>query len=90
MEISPLIPVVGLVLIVGNILLAAMRPYSSPTVMGVQLFIGGMTTLIIAVVDLLNPIGIATSERVLLFVAGCLNCSSGYYMVLLQTRRWGG
>ncbi len=87
MEISALIPIVGLVVIVANIVLAAVRPYSPPTVMGVQLFIGGMTTITVAVVDLLNPIGITAFEHVLLFVSGCINCSIGYYMVLLQTQR---
>jgi len=42
---SPLIPVVGLALIVANIVLAAVRPYWAPTAMGIQLFIGGMTTI---------------------------------------------
>lgn len=89
MEISPLIPIIGLFVIAANIVLAAVLPFSSPTVMGVQLFIAGMTTLIIAVVDLLNPIGIDATERFVLFFAGCINCSSGYYMVLLQIRRRG-
>lgn len=87
MSISPLVPLVGFLLILGNILIAATRPYSSPTVMGVQLFIGGMTTLSISVVDLLLPVGIGEFERFLLFVTGCINCSLGYYMVLLQSQR---
>lgn len=87
--ISPLVPIVGLLVIIGNVVVAAVRPYLPPTVMGVQLFIGGMTTLIIAVIDLLSPIGIAEYERVLLFLAGCINCSIGYYMVLLEIRKQG-
>ena len=87
--VSPAIPVVGFILIAGNIIFAAVRPYSSPTVMGVQLFIGGMTTLIISVLDLLNPIGISPYERLLLFVGGCINCSAGYYMVLARSRQTG-
>ncbi len=87
MDISPAVPIVGLVLIVGNIFLAAVRPFAPPTVMGVQLFIGGMITLIIAVLDLINPIGIGAFERALIFVSGCINCAAGYYMVLLETRR---
>ena len=55
--------------------------------MGVQLFIGGMTTLLISVIDLINPIGIAEYERFLLFLSGCINCSLGYYMVLLELRK---
>ncbi len=87
--ISPLVPIVGLLVIIGNVVVAAVRPYLPPTAMGVQLFIGGMTTLIIAVIDLLSPIGIAEYERVLLFLAGCINCSIGYYMVLLEIRKQG-
>lgn len=89
MPISPLVPIVGLVVIVGNIIAAALRPSAPPTAMGVQLFVGGMTTLIIAVVDLVNPIGISEFERVLLFVSGCINCSVGYYMTLLEIRKRG-
>jgi len=84
---SPLIPVVGLALIVANIVLAAVRPSWAPTAMGIQLFIGGMTTILIAVIDLINPVGIVEFERVLLFVSGCLNCTLGYYMTLLEMRR---
>lgn len=87
MQISPLIPVVGLLLIIANIVLAAVRPYWSPTAMGIQLFVGGMTTILIAVIDLINPLDIVEFERVLLFVSGCINCSIGYYMVLLEMRR---
>lgn len=89
MQISPLVPLVGLILIVANILVAAVRPASPPTVMGVQLFIGGMTTLIIAVVDMINPMHITEFERLLLFVSGCINCSVGYYMTLLDMRKRG-
>ncbi len=84
---SPLIPIIGLALIIANIVLAAARPYWAPTAMGIQLFIGGMTTILIAVIDLINPLGIAEFERVLLFVSGCLNCALGYYMALLEMRR---
>jgi hypothetical protein len=87
MEISPLIPLVGLILIVGNIILAAVRPFTAPTAMGVQLFLGGMTTILISVIDLINPVGIMEFERALLFVSGCINCFFGYYMVLLETWR---
>jgi hypothetical protein len=87
MQISPMIPLFGLLLIAANIILAAVRPYWSPTAMGLQLFVGGMLTILIAVVDLINPLGIMEFERVLLFVSGCINCSVGYYMVLLETRR---
>jgi hypothetical protein len=87
MQISPLIPLVGLGLIIGNVILATVRPFWAPTAMGIQLFIGGMTTILIAVLDLVNPVGIVEFERLLLFVSGCLNCSIGYYMVLLEMRR---
>lgn len=87
MQISPLIPLVGLAVILGNIILATIRPFWSPTAMGLQLFVGGMTTILIAVIDLINPVGIVEMERVMLFVSGCLNCFIGYYMVLLETRR---
>lgn len=87
MQTLPMIPLVGLLLIIANIALAAVRPYWSPTAMGIQLFIGGMTTILISVIDLINPLGIVEFERVLLFVSGCINCFAGYYMVLLETRR---
>ena len=87
MTISPLIPLVGLVLIVANIFLAMVYPIWSPTAMGVQLFIGGMTTIIISVVSLLNPIGISPPERAILFITGCIDCSAGYYMVLSETQK---
>ena len=87
--VSPTIPVVGFIIIAANIIFAAFRPYSSPTVMGVQLFIGGMITLIISVLDLLNPIGISPFERMTLFVAGCIDCSAGYFMVLARSRQVG-
>lgn len=87
MQISPMIPLFGLLLIAANIILAAVRPYWSPTAMGLQLFVGGMTTILIAVIDLINPLGIMEFERLLLFVSGCINCSVGYYMVLLEMRR---
>lgn len=89
MEISPAVPLFGLVLIAANILLAAVRPFASPTAIGVQLYIGGMITILVAVIDLINPSGISGLERAFLFIAGCLNCSVGYYMVLLETRRGG-
>jgi vacuolar-type H+-ATPase subunit I/STV1 len=84
---APFIPIIGLLLIVANIALAATRPYWSPTAMAIQLFIGGMTTLLIAVIDLINPLGITELEQVLLFVSGCINCALGYYMTLLELRR---
>ncbi len=87
MPISPLIPLIGLILIVANIFLGMVYPAWSPTAMGVQLFIGGMTTLLISVIDLINPVGITPFERATLFIAGCIDCSAGYYMVLLETRR---
>jgi hypothetical protein len=87
MQISPVVPAFGLILIVFNIVLAALRPYAHPTIMGVQLFIGGMITILIAVVDLINPIGISAYERAVLFISGCINCSVGYYMVLLEIRK---
>ena len=87
MQISFYIPLLGLVLIAANVVLAAVRPFRSPTVMGIQLFFGGMVTLMIAVIDLINPVGIIELERVLLFVSGCVNCFIGYYMVLLESRR---
>lgn len=89
MPISPLVPVLGLFVIAANILVSALRPSLSPTLMGVQLFIGGMTTLIIAVVDYLAPVDITEFERVLLFVSGCVNCAIGYYMTLLEMRKRG-
>lgn len=87
MTINTLIPIVGLLIIIGNIVLAVLQPAMPPTAMGVQLFIGGMTTLIIAVVDVIDPIGVGAFERALLFVAGCINCSIGYYMVLLEIQK---
>ncbi|MBI4671484.1 MAG: hypothetical protein HY741_07440 [Chloroflexi bacterium] len=87
MQISPLIPFVGLLLIVLNVVVAVVSPYRPPTLMGIQLFLGGMTTLLIAVIDLINPIGVSEFERVLLFGTGGLNCTIGYYMVLLESRR---
>lgn len=89
MQISPLIPIIGLLLIAVNVIIAAVRPSYPPTLMGVQLFIGGMTTLLISVIDLINPIGIAAYERYLLFLSGCINCSAGYYMALLELRKRG-
>lgn len=89
MRISPIIPLVGLLLIVVNVVLAVVSPYRPPRFMGIQLFVGGMTTLLIAVIDLINPVGVSEFERVLLFFSGCLNCTIGYYMVLLETRRRG-
>lgn len=89
MPISPFLPFIGLAVIVGNIVLAAVRPQYPPTVMGVQLFIGGMTTILVAVVDVINPIGIPEYERVLLFITGCINCSIGYYMALLEIYKRG-
>ncbi len=89
MQISPFIPIAGLLLVVINVLIAAVRPSYPPTLMGIQLFIGGMTTLLISVIDLVNPIGIAEYERFFLFFAGCINCSLGYYMVLLERRKRG-
>lgn len=87
MEISALIPIVGLVVLIGNIVVAVMFPPFPPKAMGMQLFIAGMTTLVIAVVDLLDPTGITAFERMLLFLAGCINCSVGYYMVLLEIQK---
>lgn len=87
MQSSPVLPLVGLLLIIANILLAALRPYWSPTAMGIQLFLGGMVTLIVAVVSLINPLGFSEMERVVLFVCGCINCAVGYYMALLEMRR---
>jgi hypothetical protein len=87
MSISPAVPVFGLLLVAINVLIAAVRPYLPPTVMGIQLYLAGLTTLTIAVLDLINPIGIAPYERVILFVGGCINCSLGYYMALLENQR---
>jgi hypothetical protein len=87
MQISPEVPFIGFVVIAGNIVFAALQPRVSPVLLGVQLFIGGMVTLVVSVVDLLNPVGISGTERLLLFIAGCVNCSAGYYMVLLEGRR---
>jgi len=87
MEISPLVPVVGVVLIVANILVAVLSPYTPPRLMGLELFIAGMATILVSVLDLINPIGISALERALLFIAGSVTCSAGYYMVLLELRR---
>jgi hypothetical membrane protein len=87
MQSSPLLPLVGLLLMTANILLAALRPYRAPTAMGIQVFVGGMVTLTVAVVSLINPLGFAELERVVLFVSGCINCAVGYYMALLEMRR---
>lgn len=89
MQTSLHIPLIGLFLIGVNVALAVVSPYRPPKFMGIQLFLGGMTTLLIAVIDLINPVGISEFERVLLFFSGCLNCTIGYYMVLLETRRGG-
>jgi hypothetical protein len=90
MQIDPGIPFFGLVLIVVNVAVAAVLPYVAPRFMGVQLFIAGMVTIIIAIVDLINPIGtVVGSERILLFIGGCINCSLGYYMVLLEIQKQG-
>lgn len=89
MSVSPIIPLIGLALVIFNVALAAFRPYLPPKAMGIQLFFGGMTTLIIAVLDLVNPLGIAEYERILLFIAGCINCSLGYYMVLREMQSQG-
>lgn len=89
MQISSGIPVVGLVIILFNVLIAAVRPHYPPRLMGVELFLCGMTTLVISVVDLINPIGLVEFERTLLFVAGCINCSVGYYMVLREIQKQG-
>lgn len=87
MQVSPEVPAFGLTLIVFNVLVALVRPYRPPTFMGVELWIGGMVTLVVAIVDLLNPLGIGAFERTLLFIAGSINCAAGYYMVLLEARR---
>jgi hypothetical protein len=87
MQISLTVPGVGLVLIAFNLLIAAVRPSLGPTMMGLQLFLIGMFTILIAVIDLVNPIGISMLERMGVFVAGCINCSAGYYMVLREMRR---
>ena len=87
MNISPVIPLIGLILIIANIFLGIIYPAASPTMMGLQLFIAGMVTLLISVIDLVNPIGITPFERAVLFIAGSIDCSAGYYMVLLETRR---
>ncbi len=95
MDISPIVPLVGLVIIVANILVAAMSPRFPPRLMGVQLFFAGMVILTLSVVSLINPVGvtpehptgIAGLERFLLFISGCINCWAGYYMVLLESRR---
>lgn len=89
MQISWGVPLFGFLLITANIALAAVRPFVSPTVMGIQLFIGGMTTILIAVLDLINPVGISEFERAFLFVAGCINCTVGYYMVLSEIQKRG-
>lgn len=82
MTIDPTVPLFGLILIAANILLAAARPFAPPALMGLQLFTGGLFTLMISVVDLVNPLGIAPTERLIAFMAGTLNCAAGYYMVL--------
>jgi hypothetical protein len=89
MQISTVVPAFGLILLVFNIVLAAVRPLAHPTIMGIQLYIAGMITLLIAVIDLINPIGITATERAVLFISGCLNCFIGYYMVLLEIRKRG-
>ncbi len=89
MQISPIVPGIGLFLIALNVIIAAVRPYTQPTIMGVELFIGGMIIILVSVVDLINPIGISSTERALLFISGCVNCSVGYYMVLLELRKQG-
>lgn len=84
MIVSPIIPLIGLGLILSNILVAIVRPYLPPTLMGIQLFLGGIVTLLTAVIDLINPLGIGEFERFFVFSAGCINCCVGYYMVLQQ------
>jgi hypothetical protein len=95
MDISPGVPLVGLVVIVANILVAALSPRFPPRLMGVQLFFSGMVVLTLSVVSLINPVGITEAtphgivglERALLFIMGSINCWVGYYMVLLESRR---
>lgn len=89
MDISPLVPLVGLILIIVNVLVGALGAVVEPRFMGVQLFLAGMTTILISVIDLLNPVGIGAAERLFLFIAGSINCSLGYYMVLLEIRKHG-
>lgn len=74
-----------IMLVLFNVLITFALPARSRVVMGTELFIAGIVTLIIAVMDLLNPLGISDGERLILFVAGCINCFTGYYMTLLET-----
>ncbi|MCC7165326.1 MAG: hypothetical protein IT331_22700 [Anaerolineae bacterium] len=89
MQISLGIPLLGLVLVMFNVIVAAVRPYASPTLMGTQLFVGGMITILISVIDLINPIGITEYEGFFLFISGCINCTAGYFMTLLEIRKQG-
>lgn len=72
-------------LVLFNVVIAFALPARSRLVMGMELFIAGLVTLMIAVIDVLNPLGIGEGERLIIFVAGCINCFSGYYMALLET-----
>lgn len=82
MAIDPIVPLIGFILIAANVLLAVMSPFSPPAIMGLQLFTGGLITLMVSVVDIVNPLGIGPVERFLTFAAGSGNCFAGYYMVL--------
>lgn len=82
MAIDPVVPAIGFVLIAANVLLAVLSPYLSPAIMGLELFVGGLMTLVVSVVDIVNPLGIGPVERFLAFAAGSGNCFAGYYMVL--------
>lgn len=55
-------------------------------VMGTLLFIAGLIMILIALVDLFNPLGIGTVERLVLFGAGVLTCVLGYFMANGQER----
>jgi hypothetical protein len=84
MQIEPWVPLTGLFLIILNVAIAVLRPYWLATLLGIQMFIGGLTTLTISVVHLVNPVGIEGAEQFLAFVTGSLNCTIAYFMVLYE------
>lgn len=86
MQISPIVPLFGLVLIAANVGLSLFLPQALPKAVGLQLYVAGLVTLLVSVIDLINPLGISAGERVFVFCAGSLDCGIAYYMVLRDSR----
>jgi hypothetical protein len=73
-----------IVLVFFNVFIAFLNAPFTRTMMGIELFMGGIFTLIIPIADLLGNLGIGVVEGFLLFFAGTLDCIIGYYMVLRE------